>query len=105
MSAESTEVERITDRRVAQLQAITESRAALLDLLEALGTLRRDECGDWRTGGKTGGIYAVAGGFQLYCGLSPRAWGFAKKAMSFCRVTQDADEDGALLLDRPADHP
>jgi hypothetical protein len=83
---------------------MTELRAALLSLLEALDasptTLRRDECGDWRIIGKTGHVYAVAGGFQLCVALSPRAWGFAKKAMSFCRVTQDGDEDGALFLDR-----
>jgi hypothetical protein len=82
---------------------MTESRAALLRLVEALDasptTLRRDECGDWRIG-KTGYVYAVAGGFQLYVALSPRAWGFARKALSFCRVTQDGDGEGMLFLDR-----
>jgi len=94
---------------------MTESRAALLRLVEALNasptTLRRDECGDWRIIGKTGHIYTVPGipwgdargleGYQVYCAPgSPRSWGFAKKAMSFCRIPQDGDEEGMLFLDR-----
>lgn len=62
---------------------------------------RRDDCGDWIIGGKAGHIYATPEGFYLYCDPgSARAWTFAKRALSFCRVTQDGDEDGFLLLDR-----
>jgi hypothetical protein len=61
-------------------------RGRLLEFAAALGSrdsaLRRDECGDPR----------IIGG----------AWGYAKKAMSFSKVTQDGDEDwsGPLEPDR-----
>jgi hypothetical protein len=97
-------------------------RPALLKLVEALGvqerTLYRDECGDWRVNGKFGHIYAVPGipwggmerveGFQLYFRgapefeetLSSQGWTWAKKALAFCRVTQDGDTEGMLFLGR-----
>ena len=98
----------------------TVQRPALLKLVEALGcrdaALRRDECGDWRINGKHGHIYAVPGipwggmmeGFQLYFrgasefeeAISSQAWTWAKKALAFCRVTQDGDVEGMLFLDR-----
>jgi hypothetical protein len=81
-------------------------RSALLAFAAALGsrpdTLRRDECGDWRINGKHGHIFAVPDGFQIYFGSTPRAWGFAKAAMAFAKVTQDGEGDGILVLDR---HP
>jgi hypothetical protein len=80
-------------------------RGALLAFARALNSspraLRRDECGDWRIGGNRGHAYAVPGGFQFYCAPgSTRAWTFAKRAMSFAKVTQDGDEEGILFLDR-----
>jgi hypothetical protein len=75
------------------------------DLVKALGcqdrAYRRDDFGDWIVEGKHGHIFAHAEGFYLYCSpASARAWGFAKKALAFCRVTQDGDDEGFLLLDR-----
>ena len=59
-------------------------RGRLLEFAAALGSrdsaLRRDECGDPR----------IIGG----------AWGYAKKAMSFAKVTQDGDEEGCRLRAR-----
>jgi len=75
------------------------------DLVKSLGcwdrAYRRDECGDWRIEGKQGHIYAHPEGFYLYCSSgSVRAWGFAKKALAFCTVTQDGDDEGFLRLTR-----
>jgi hypothetical protein len=90
----------------------TVQRPALLKLVEALGcrdvALRRDECGDWRVNGTFGHIWAVPEGFQLYYRGAPefeepstsKGWTWAKKELSFCRVTQDGDEEGMLILDR-----
>jgi hypothetical protein len=96
-------------------------REALLKLVEALGCrdacLRRDECGDWRIVGRFGHIYAIPGtvdrpgveGFQIYFRgaaefeeppKGSKAWAFAKKAMPFCELTNDGDDEGMLFLDR-----
>jgi hypothetical protein len=97
-------------------------REALLKLVEALGcrdaALRRDECGDWAVKGRCGHIYAVPGttahgfppgeGFQIYFRgaeefgepLSSKGWPYAKRALLFCKVTQDGDDEGMLFLDR-----
>ena len=95
-------------------------REALIKLVEALGcwdrALRRDECGDWAVFGKLGHIYAVPGtldrkgceGFQIYFRgaeefgepTSSQAWTWAKKALSFCQVTNDGDNEGMLFMDR-----
>ena len=94
-------------------------REALIKLVEALGcwdrALRRDECGDWAVFGKLGHIYAVPGtldrpktnGFQIYFRgaeefgeISTLAWTWAKKALSFCQVTNDGDNEGMLFMDR-----
>jgi hypothetical protein len=57
--------------------------------------LRRDECGDPQINGKRDHIYAVPEGFQLYCVCESRkAWTYAKRALSFARVTQDGNEKG-----------
>jgi hypothetical protein len=96
-------------------------RETLVKLVEALGcwdkALRRDECGDWAVFGKHGHIYAVSGtldrpkteGFQIYFRgagefeARPHAWTWAKKALSFCQVTNDGDTEGMLFLDRLPD--
>ena len=79
--------------------------AALAKMREALfasAALKRDECGDWNLFGKSGHIYAIAPmSFYLYCAPgSVRAWNFAKRAMSFAKVTQDGGEEGFLHMDR-----
>lgn len=76
----------------------------LEQLIEALNCSRtarcRDEAGDLRIVGRSGHIYAQPEGFYIYCEAgSPRAWTFAKRELSFCKVTQDGDEEGFLLLD------
>jgi hypothetical protein len=81
------------------------ARDALLEFAMALGSassaLRRDECGDPRINGKRGHVYAVPGGFHFYCVCaSAKAWTYAKRALSFAKVTQDGDEEGMLFLDR-----
>jgi hypothetical protein len=89
--------------------------------------LRRDECGDWAIFGKYGHIYAVPvelnpdgswvfpltgaakTGYQLVIGAtvecelehnSMRQWGADKKKLKFCRLTQDGDAEGCMILDR-----
>jgi hypothetical protein len=96
-------------------------REALLKLVEALGcrdsALRRDECGDWTVKGRYGDIYAAPGttahglppgeGFQIYFRgaeefgepLSSKGWTY-ERALLFCKVTQDGDDEGMLSLDR-----
>ena len=82
-------------------------------MVKALGcrdsALRRDECGDWRNNGSHGRIYAVPGtldeptrpGFQIFVmGWTARGWKRAEEALSFARVTNDGDDEGAVFLDR-----
>jgi hypothetical protein len=83
----------------------TDFRARLLDLAAALDAsekgLCRDECGDWGLYGNDGHIYVDGDGFLLVVsGRSARAWTWAKRRLSFCRVTQDGDDEGCLHLDR-----
>lgn len=62
---------------------------------------RRDECGDWRIEGRNGWIYEQPEGLYLfYNPETPRAYGFGKKELSFCKLTQDGDTDGYFFLDR-----
>jgi hypothetical protein len=80
-------------------------RAALAAFAEALGSastaFRRDECGDPRINGKRGHVNAVSRGFLISCVCdSRRAWTYAKRALSFARVTQDGDEEGSFVMDR-----
>jgi hypothetical protein len=75
------------------------------DLVKALGcqdrAYRRDENGDWTIQGKAGYIYAHPEGFYLYCSPgSSRGWTYAKRALFFCEVTQDGDDEGFLKLRR-----
>ena len=83
-----------------------DDRADLQTLLIALDTsnrgLRCDACGDYAIHGKDGTIYADGAGYLLCAtaGESARRWGFIKKRLAFCRVTQDGDDEGCLHLDR-----
>jgi hypothetical protein len=83
------------------MKAATLNITALMDALDCSPMCRRrDECGTWIIEGKGGYIYDQPEGFYLYCAPgSARAWGFAKKALDFCTVTQDGDDEGFLRLD------
>jgi|SRR5215469_7771282 len=75
-------------------------------LLEALDAsrlaLRRDVCGDRAIVGRAGHIYACGDSFLIYASpLSRRRWTSIKRHLrSFCRLTQDGDDEGCLMLDR-----
>ena len=93
----------MTPEQLAKLQkADREALECLLRTLDAAATqLRRDECGDPRILGHAGHIYADGSGFLLCVQTrSARAWGFAKKRLACCRVTQDGNDEGCLALDR-----
>lgn len=92
-------------------------RPALLKLAAVMDSrvaaLRRDECGDWAIFGKYGHVYAVPEGLQLVVGTaiescdsqnpryySKRQWNSDKNKLGFCRLTQDGDGDGCLILGR-----
>jgi len=83
--------------------------------------LRRDECGDPVIRGKLGHIYAVCGtivgpkrpGFMIYVmaetsdGVlaerwTSQGWTYAKKALSFAKLTNDGDEEGPALSVAPS---
>jgi hypothetical protein len=90
---------------MADVYPAAAQRQALLALMPALGcsdmTLRRDECSDWRISGKHGHVYAVPGGFMLYVNCETRTgWTYAKRALSFAKITNDGDDEGAFLLAR-----
>lgn len=78
-------------------------RPALLAFVEAIGcrdrALRRDDCGDWRVNGRTGHVYAVPEGFQVFIiSGSARLWGAAKKALDGVKLCNDGDEEGGFLF-------
>ena len=88
-------------------------RQALLDITKALGSrssaLRTDECGDPVINGTKGHIIAVCGtldepkrpGFMIYVmGWSTNGWNKAKVALSFAKLENDGDDEGAFFLDR-----
>ena len=94
-----------------------EGRETLAPLLIALdaspGTLRRDECGDYRIDGRWGHIYpfGAPGVFQVFVldekpehGVHSRwtklGWTYCKRALSFMTVVSDGDLEGAFRLDR-----
>ena len=75
----------------------------LLGALDASPTaLGLDDCGDWAIFGKHGHIYIAGQGFSLCVttGESARRWFNVKQRLSFCRLTQDGDDEGCLHLDR-----
>jgi hypothetical protein len=81
-------------------------RSKLETLLNALDAspraLRKDGCGDWTIRGKTGQIFADGDGWLIVVETdeSSRRWTFIKRRLSFCRITQDGDDEGCLHLDR-----
>jgi hypothetical protein len=67
----------------------------------ALRSLSRDECGTSRLLGSRGHIYRDGDGWLLYVRCrSGRHWTYTKRALAFCRLTQDGDDEGCLRLDR-----
>lgn len=81
-------------------------RAKLETLLTALDasprSLRRDSCGDWQIRGRQGHVHADGRCFLIVVSTdaSSRRWNNVKGRLSFCRVTQDGDDEGCLRLDR-----
>ena len=87
-------------------------------LLTATGasatTVERPVCegwvGDYQISGKTGYVLANGAGYLLYVTIdertaterepSSRPWKNAKARLAFCKVTQDGDWEGCLVLDR-----
>jgi hypothetical protein len=95
---------------------LVESRSRILLLAAALDvsvatSIRRDECGDPRIIGRDGRIYANGAGFLICVGPPDgvltrgcaRRWNNIKRNLSFCRVTQDGDDEGCLHLDHLPD--
>jgi hypothetical protein len=82
-----------------QRPQLTELRAAID---ARASSLRRDEYGDWAIFGKLGHIYAAPEGFHLMIstGESARRWVHVKTRLAFCRLTQDGDDEGCVILDR-----
>lgn len=81
--------------------------AAQLEI--SLGQLRRDDCGDWAIHGRFGTVASIPTGFSIVIGgwlpdaapwSTSRGWNICKKEMSFCELTQDADDEGVFRLDR-----
>src|SRR5215831_14667061 len=75
------------------------------NLLVALGAweraLRRDECGAWCIGGKTGRVYTSGDGRTWVLFVACRSsmhWTHTKRRLSFCTVTQDGEDEGCLRL-------
>jgi hypothetical protein len=59
--------------------------------------------GDWQITGKLGHVLADGDGYLLYVSTeeSVRRWTNVKERLiSFCRLTQDGDDEGCLHLDR-----
>ena len=76
-------------------------RSLLVTLDASKRSLSSDECGAWRLTGRRGHIYTwgPSGGWLIYCAPeSIRKWTYLKKQLSFCRVTQDGDDEGCLRL-------
>jgi hypothetical protein len=88
---------------LARLQQ--QDRVALSSMLVSLNgaknALRRDQCGDWTIRGSRGHVRACGKRFSVYVTTqSARAWTFAKRALDFCQLSQDGDDEGILTLDR-----
>jgi hypothetical protein len=93
-----------TYRSSAEAAADKAELKRLLSALNAAKTsLRLDECRAWRINGRRGHIAAWGDGKSwllfVQC-RSARHWTATKARLSFCRVTQDGDDEGVLRLDR-----
>ena len=80
-------------------------RAQQKELLTALRAsdraLRRDECGAWCISGERGSVHTWGDGktWVLFVSCrSVRHWTATKARFSFCKVTQDGDDEGCLRL-------
>jgi hypothetical protein len=61
----------------------------------------RGWAGDYQISGKRGHILPDGDGFLLFVsGRSKQHWTHLKKALRFCRLTQDGDDEGCLHLER-----
>lgn len=75
------------------------------EIAQALNVrVRKGEDGEFVIQGSRGNIHRDGTGYSLavFC-ESAREWGFAKKDLSLCRVTQDGDQEGVLHLARLPD--
>jgi len=90
------------------LEQARTDKAQLENMHQALNAaktaFRRDDCDLWVISGKHGYISTWGDGesFHIVCiaESSERQWGADKKRLSFCRLTQNGDFDGAFRLDR-----
>jgi hypothetical protein len=82
-----------------------EDREHLDEMLTAINgaknALHRDDCGDPAIIGSRGHITACDGVFSIYVVCqSPKHWTWAKKALDFCDVFLDGDDEGIMTLTR-----
>src|SRR5262245_33658425 len=86
----------------AEAEADRAQQKALLAAFRAWDrALHRDECGAWCISGKYGRVYTWgdAKTWLLLVGCrSPMHWTYTKRKLTFCTVTQDAEEEGGLRL-------
>ena len=86
---------------------MTTDRERLVALLTALDAsqrcLERPVCrgwvGDWQITGKHGHAVSDGTGYLLYAHATPRRWTSIKQSLAFCKMSQDADDEGILRLD------
>jgi hypothetical protein len=88
----------------AEAEADKAQQKALLTALNAWDrALRRDECGTWTIIGMRGTVHTWGDGrtWALYVACrSAQHWTWTKKRLTFCKVTQDGDDEGVLRLHR-----
>jgi hypothetical protein len=86
----------------AEAVADREQQKSLLGALRASDrALQRDECNAWTIAGTRGTIHTWGDGttWVLYVRCrSALHWGWTKKKLAFCTVTQDGDDEGCLRL-------
>ena len=88
----------------AQAEADRAQQKLMLVALNASDrALHRDECGAWCISGTRGTLHTWGNGksWALFVTCnSGQHWTWVKKKLSFCTVTQDADDEGVLRLDQ-----